>query len=241
MSKEITVREPETVVANTTSELPALQAPLLGWARKKLEEAREEHAELLEAIDEARKANWKLAALQGAARKAAARYSFYDKVVAALDAGYMLFPPVPNADIIAFRAVGRNPGVDPWLDQEGWRGSPNTEVQMSTPLPKGEGEYLDPVAHYALVRTYKDDKNNERKEWKALDLEDPTFPLLMGKPQIIRATNAAMEQKIFDEIRMFPFERRPTGDPCILGSIVDRRNGKSLYFLISWRINASDL
>jgi hypothetical protein len=237
MPNEIAKREQTTVVANTTAELPALQQPLLGWAKKKLEESREEHDELLAAIAEARKANWKITALQKAATKAAGRYRFYDKVTAALEAGYMLFPPVPNADVIAFRANDRVPG-QPYENLPSYS-RPHEEVQMPQTLPRGEGEYLDPVVRWVLIRTYKDEKNNERKEWQALDLENPTFPLLMGKPEIIRATNAAMEQKVFDEIRMFPFQRNV--DPCILGSIVDRRNNKSLYFLISWRINESDL
>jgi hypothetical protein len=240
MSNEIAVRDPKTAIANTTAELPALQAPLLGWAQKKLEEAREEHAELLDAIGEARRMNWKVSALQGAAKKAAARYCFYDKVVAALEAGYMLFPPVPNADVIAFRTLHNEP-PNRYEDREAWAGSPGGTAEDKETPPRGDGKYLSPVIHWQLLRTYKTEKGQERKEWSALDLEDPIFPLMMGKPEIIRATNAAMEQKLFDEIRMFPFERRPTGDPCILGSVVDRRNSKSLYFLISWRVNESDL
>ena len=69
---------------------------------------------------------------------------------------------------------------------------------------------------------------------------DPVFPVSMSKPEIIAATNAAMEGKFFDEIRLFPFTKR-RGDPCILGSIYNPREARRLYFMISWRINRADL
>ena len=64
----------------------------------------------------------------------------------------------------------------------------------------------------------------------------------MAKPQIIEATNAAMEMKVFDEIRLFPFTKR-RGDPCILGTIIDRSGTteRRHAFLISWLIREQDI
>lgn len=238
-TKELAVIEQTDVVANAPNELTALQAPLAGWARQKMEAARSEYEELTLAVAEAKKHKWKTSTLSKAATAALGRVTFYDKAVKALEAGYMLFPPVPNADVIAVRLLNDRPPRDYELTR---RGPPDTQATPITPLEAGEGEYHEPLVHWTLLRNIKDDKGNVvDKEWQALELGDPVFPLAMGKPSIIAATNAAMEMKVFDEIRMFPFERRLKGDPCILGSITEHKSRRRLYFLISWRINASDI
>lgn len=243
MSNELVVRAPTTVVANNQEQLPQLQAPLAGWAQKKFDAARDEHIELTQAVDEARKHKWKISSLQRAANGALKRMTFYEKVVAALEAGYMLFPPVPNADLIAVRTNYTDGGVE-WRNQSAGWGSPRIEEHASEAPPIGEGEYKSPWMGWVLWRQIKNEKNEDRKEWKLVsELENAEFPVAMGKPEIIRATSAAMEMKVFDEIRLFPFTKKK-GDPCILGSIVcreSRTQERRLYFLISWRINESDL
>jgi hypothetical protein len=239
MTKEVAVREPMSVVANSPDQLGALQAPLAGWAKIRLDEAKSEYEELTLAVAEAKKHKWKTSVLTKAASGALSRVTFYDKVTKALDAGYMLFPPVPNADVIAVRLSGNQPPNR--FMEEAW-GFPRQTATPKEPLPASKGNYKDPVVHWMLFHTRKDEKGNIiTKEWKAHDLGDPVFPLAMAKPSIIAATNAAMEQKVFDEIRMFPFERRPKGDPCILGSIIQGKTDRRLYFLISWRIDARDI
>ncbi len=239
MTQELTVQEQTTVVANSPDQLGALQAPLAGWARQKKDAAKAEYDELTQAVAEAKTHKWKTSTLTKAATAALARFTFYDKAVKALEAGYMLFPPVPNADVIAVRVNDRQPPNA--FERSKW-GTPSGTALMKTPLPAGEGEYADPVIRWVLSRTIKDEKGETKdKEWMALELGDPVFPLAMAKPSIIAATNEAMETGVFDEIRMFPFERRPKGDPCILGSILDGKTSRRLYFLISWRIDQRDI
>lgn len=245
MTQELIVQEITEVVANTTGELPALQAPLAGWGRKKLEAARAEYNEMRDAADTAKRHKWNPAPLRKAAAKALARLTFYEKVVAALDAGYMLFPPVPNADVIAIRTTQTQPG-DRYKNIPKHHGTPSPVTESAEILSQGDGEYKSPVVRWRTLREYEntrsDNTKETRREWQALDLEDPEFPLLMGKSQIIEAVNAAQEMKVFDEIRMFPFERRRRGDPCILGSIVEASTPRRrLFFLISWRIEERDL
>jgi hypothetical protein len=242
MSTELTVQTTatavETVVANAPNELQALQAPLVFWARKALENAWAEYHEYHDAAVKAKKQRWNSSALTKAANGAVARITFYQKSVKALEAGYMLFPPVPNADVIAVRLAESKPPCD--VKTERW-GTPYMQVSPKVPLVAGEGEYFHPVVHWTLLRKLKDDKgNNVGAEWQALNLENPVFPLAMGKPSIVEAVNAAMEQKVFDEIRMFPFTRRQTGDPCILGSIIEHKTDRRFYFLISWRVDMAD-
>lgn len=235
-----------SVVANSTAELPGLQGPLIPWAQNKLEEARAEHAELAEAIEHAKKRKWKFTSMVKAAKNALSRFTFYDKVVKALEAGYMLFPPVPNAAVFAIRTDSNCQWGTRWLE---W-GFP-TRTAQAVGLPAGEGEYANPYVKWIHVSNRKNDQGKELRLWEPLHLEDPTFPLVMAKPEIVEAVNAAMEMKVFDEIRMFPLETvaGPTprvrfpkeADPCILGSIFDKRNDKRHYFLISWRIDQKDI
>lgn len=241
------ITEVSVVVANSASELPGLQAPLLPWAQAKLAESKAEYTELDEAAMQAKARKWNPHAIRRAATKALLRVTFYEKIVAALEAGYMLFPPVPNADCIAVR-VGEE--VTEFEDRYRTTGQYETSAGGTVDagrLPVGEGKYINPAVRWTLIRKYEVEQNGRKtqhKEWKSLDLENPPFPIAMAKPTIVEATSAAMEMKIFDEIRMFPFERRPKGDPCILGSIAmqeSKFNIRRLYFLISWRINQTDI
>lgn len=236
-----------SVIANSTGELPGLQAPLIPWAQKKLDEATAEHAELTASIDLVKKRKWKVTSLVNAARRALSNMEFYQKVVAALKEGYMIFPPVPNAAVFAIRTDSRH--------EWGHRTTTNSNFPVRTEeaagLPVGEGDYANPYVKWIHWNDTDIGGGNVQREWKPEDLGDPVFPLKMAKPQIVEAVNAAMEKKIFDEIRMFPMEvvhapspRLRAGamaDPCILGSIYNPRNKKRHYFLISWLINESDI
>jgi hypothetical protein len=218
MTEELAVQETSVVIANHHTELPALQAPLAGWARQKLEAVRTEYNELDQAATLAKKNKWNPHAIRRAANKALERLTFYEKVVAALEAGYMLFPPVPNADVIAIRSDGY--GSRENRDTVGWR--PPLEEAEAEALPLGEGEYKSPWMGWNYLCSFKDEKGNEKTRWTNIqELETAEFPLVMAKPQIVEATNAAMEGKFFDEIRLFPFTKR-RGDPCILGALSTR-------------------
>jgi hypothetical protein len=241
MDNELAVIAPTSVMANSPTELRGLGAPVLGWARKKRDEARAEHDELMAAATEAKKHKWKTSTLNRAASKALLRVTFYDKCAAALEGGYILFPPVPNADVIAIRTTEECGYFEERT--KSWRGAPEMKEEKSDSPPIGEGEYKSPWIGWHLVRRFTDEKGNEQSSWMTVsDLKDAEFPLVMAKPQIIAATNAAMELRVFDEIRLFPFEKR-RGDPCILGAIIDRSgfSERRHYFLISWLIREQDI
>lgn len=237
---ELTLSTPETLIANNATSLPAFNAPLQQWAREALAAARLEYEEMDLSVRAAKKSKWNPRPLMNARSKALARWNFYEKVQAALENGYMLFPPVPNADLIAVRT-----DMEPVRDHstgrpERWN-SPGINEHTSEGPPIGEGEYRNPYRSWVRLRTFKNEKNEDRAEWELYgELKNPVFPLSMAKPEIIEATNAAMEGKFFDEIRLFPFTKR-RGDPCILGSIFNPKEDRRLYFLISWRINKGDL
>jgi hypothetical protein len=67
----------------------------------------------------------------------------------------------------------------------------------------------------------------------------PVFPLVMACVQCVEATSAAMEQRVFDEIAIYP--RRARKDPVILGRVYDPHGKRWLSFLISWRVRKEDI
>ena len=242
MSTEIALNNPTSVMANSAAELRGLGAPVIGWARKKMDEARAEHEELMLAVAEAKKHKWKTSTLQRAAGKALMRFTFYEKCVAALEAGYILFPPVDNADVIAIRTNATEAAYKSEDLGASW-GAPRTEEIPAGTLDIGDGEYKSPWVGWRMIRRFKNEKNEDRKEWELVtELNNAEFPVVMAKPQIIEATNAAMEMKVFDDIRLFPFAKR-RGDPCILGTIIDKSGTteRRHMFLISWLIQERDI
>ena len=94
-----------TDVANDYQGLPVIQGQLLRWTKEKLLEVRQEYTELDNAYREAKERKWKASTLSSAAKKCLRRVEFYEKVQAALEAGYMLFPPIGNVDVVAIRTL----------------------------------------------------------------------------------------------------------------------------------------
>jgi hypothetical protein len=236
---------PTSVVANTGESISGMAAPTLEWAERKLAACVAERDELVTARDEAKERKWKVSALAKAALNAIARVTFYEKVRDALSAGFLLFPPVPNADCIAIRVPDGMAYPDESYDQiEGAWPRTKFSQQQAYSEPSGHGEYKSPSVSWTMVRKWQKNldggKTETVRDWEALALKDPEFPLVMAKPEIIQCVSAAMELKVFDEIRMFPFERRK-GDPCILGTVWDKRNHKYHYFLISWLVREQDI
>lgn len=240
MTEELTVAPGNDLVANKAADLPGMQGDVTQWAEEKLRTEKQEFEELSLACSEAKRKKWNTRALAAAAKKALARVLFYEKVHDACKAGYMLFPPVPNADVIAIRTRFTKGSSDWKTTNDYYNSLPLSEIETEAP-EKGEGEYKSPWMGWQLVRRYTNDKNEARKEWEQItDFKEAEFPLAMAKPEIVQAVSAAMEMKIFDEIRLFPFTKK-RGDPCILGVVFNPKEDRRHYFLISWRINKRDL
>jgi len=230
--------KPAAEIASSPEALPLIQGQLAAWCKEKLKEALEEDHQLWTAHDEAKAHKWKCSTLLAAAKKASMRVTFYQKTMAALDAGYMLFPPIDNFSVLAIRT-----------DETQHRfGSVTTAMYNQTPLADveapgldtGEGEWKNPRVRWYRCGTVKAPDGSERQQWgKYLDMESPEFPLVMARAECVEATSRAMEQKVFDEIVLYPEAARK--DPVILGRIHDRARDRWLNFLISWRVDKRDL
>jgi hypothetical protein len=239
-TKEVAVQTP-VEVANSVECIPAIQGQLAEWSRAKLVEAKMEEAELRAAYTEAKAHKWKSSAILGAANKALVRVEYYEKVIAALDAGYMLFPPIDNLSVIAIRteeeyhktgdvttAMHQQPGA--WGDSKAGE------------LPVGSGAWKSPRVRWWRAGITKQPDGSERQEWTPAGggkLENPEFPLVMARVSCVEATSVAMEGRFFDEVAIYP--KRARKDPVIIGRIRDPIRSRWLHFLISWRVDKRDL
>lgn len=243
MSDELVTTGKELVctdIANDYSGLPKLQNQLVIWAKAKYYEVKTEYDQLCEAYKEAKERKWKASTLSGAANKCLKRLQFYEKVVSALEAGYMLFPPIDDLDVIAIRTESEHHHQTGSINLQKYYHNPGGGWDSSTEAPPaGEGEYKNPRVYWHRWGTVKDSTGTELQTWHPdIIMENPEFPLVMARAQCVEATSSAMEQKFFDDIAIYP--KRARKDPVIIGRIHDPK-GRIMNFLISWRIDKRDI
>lgn len=255
MSNEVAVMDPPTppqvapadinVTATTPDEMQESQSRLVSWCKRKVELCAIEAAELQENLEIAIKNKWKTSTLRRHASKAAKRVVYYQKILAALEAGYCIVPNFP-VDLFAIRTKKKKP-TQCWhfgtYEASQWH-----FMQKAGLLPAGEGRY---VSNDPLVKStsYQETKPDGRKvtqyEERATDFDDVEFPIQMAKPKIMEATSRAMALKIFDQFGLFA---QGTGDPIITGEIVHPENTfkapahmRKITFMVAWHVNTLDL
>lgn len=225
------------LVARYPYQMQRCQDALKDWAVRKVAEVTAEHDDLVENIAIAKKAGWGRSALVRAERKALKRLQFYQKIKLAVEAGYCIVPNFP-VQMFAIRTkrryVERN-------ETHGWAGQEHYQ-QSAQQLAAGEGEYKNPTP-IIFNRQIKDGENSWRQHW-AEDWNELEFPFATAKPQILKATERAMADKIFDELGVLPGQRR-NEDPIVVGRILDPRNQKYnptfVTFLIAWYLETKTL
>jgi hypothetical protein len=238
------------LTATHPGQLPHLQNQLLAWARQKVEVVRAERDESTETLEAAKQAGFRLEQLERAAKREQKRYEFYQKLLAALEAGYVLMPTLA-ADVFAVRTKRRRP--DYQLVRYGNAADLN-DIDAQT-LPAGEGRFVSnrPIDRIRSERANPVEREryggDSLLEAKALN-ETVDFPLQVAKPEIINVTSKAIEERIFDEIGISPtrHERWNTmplpdataGDPIVTGRII-APNKRRISFLIAWHVPTIDL
>lgn len=240
MSKDLTVREPApgevAVTANSAAAVPHMQAGLLEWARKKLPLVEAEADELERSYQIAVENGFRRDAFLKAAQRGRRLVEYYRKIMLALEAGYMIFPPT-GASVFAVRTNRNNPKLV--QIESGWE-TPTTAALV---LPAGEGRYVDDDLDFSRQ---KEERKNAKGEAYMQTVtysegfkEDIEFPLEMRKPEILQATATAMEALIFDELGVAPAEKRP--DPVIVGNVIHPVTKARVSFLISWYVDTRSI
>jgi hypothetical protein len=234
-----------TLIARSRDELQAEQRRLISWCDAKLVEinAEREEFEGMIALHKLRK--WKTSTLQGALNKARQRVTFYEKVKAALDAGFYIVPNFPG-DVFAIR-TNREPlgvGTSSYSGRDALARMPQ---QAAAALPIGAGEYQSPrPMGYVEEHPSADGK---RTDYTAVvsDFATIKFPFAFAKAEILTATQEAMSLRLFDELAALPSRARKA-DPMIVGRIVrpgvprwSRDRSGYLSLLVIWWLDTSTI
>lgn len=226
------------VIATTPAAMVEAKGKLLAWVDVKLqscEEERQQAEALLVQLRLARGATNHANKLLDACRR---RERFYEKVRAALEAGYYIIPPF-EAQIFAIRTDRDTPPQEVDTDRTKW------DAPKGLPaLPAGVGRYVAPLAErsfdHDVKRTRTDnqvvtDNYYSNDAWREVE-----FPVRAMKPQLIEAAGRAMEALIFDSLAIAPQYR--SADPIIAGQIKHyKANRTPLTFFVAWWLDEDDL
>lgn len=223
------------IIAVNPQQMQEAQATTMGWIGAKLKDAQGDLAVAQETFLALKNAGIRTKPAEALAVKANRRIRFYEKVKAALEAGFYIIPPF-NIQLFAVRTDRATP--DEASDNR-W-----VREQTGRSLPVGEGSYENPNVTRSVMRTdvKKNADGTERKVTIYRNDNWPSgidMPIRALKPQIIEATGRALELKIFDALGIAPAYR--AADPIIAGQI-KRPDGKGvLTFFVAWWLDESDL
>lgn len=233
------------VSATTPLEMSQAQDNLIAWCGRKIEAMKHEAAELAENLAIAIKNKWKTDTLRRHSALAEKRVTFYEKIKAALEAGYCIVPNFPIT-LFAIRTDREKPLKKVYVGTYEHSGDFTQEPKM---LPVGEGDYKDPnpfVSKDAKKITDGSGKETTRyMKWATKFDDEITFPIQMAKPAIMEATSRAMALKVFDQLGIL-LPQAAKADPLIVGEILDPRSPgwgtrKRICFIIAWHLNVRDL
>lgn len=248
MSNELTPSNPGELelTATTPLEMSEANGALIAWCDSKIVAMQREASELAENLAIAIKSKWKTDTLRKHAGLALKRVTFYEKLKAALEAGYYIVPNFP-INLFAIRTARETPLAKTYIAT--WK-SGGDFIQTPNLLPVGEGHYKDPVPYVHESESKEVDPKTGKEvtkymKWASAFDEEITFPIEMAKPSIMEAVSRAMALKIFDQLGIL-LPSAAKADPLIVGEILDprpasRRARKRIAFIIAWHLNVREL
>jgi hypothetical protein len=235
------------LMATNPYQMGKIQGKLVDWAKKKIEMHKTELAEHKENMELAKKNKVRWKAYERYMQKSQKEVEFYEKVLAALEAGYCIVPDM-DVELFAIRTTRKAPKRNMSHGSANW-GGPGVNDQESNHPPVGEGRYVD-VQAFTKEREYTHKEERTGKEEQRMmrwaDRFDGIidFPFKLAKPAVLDTAIKAMALKTFDEIGVLPKSRRQP-DPVVVGRISMRTGPygrrKSLNFLIAWFLDTKDL
>jgi hypothetical protein len=234
------IEKTTSLTAQTPQDFNECQEKLVEFFKAKVEVQSKEAQELQENYEIAKKNKWKTKTLKRHAEKAIKRMEYYQKILAALEAGYHIIPNFP-VDTFAIRVT--RDGPTKWYAKYGWQ----IEQKPDVAAP-GKGEYVNPTPIMHEKLQYGKDRDEQQVVGYYLDDLDPEieFPFAMAKPEIMEATSRAMAIKAFDEMGALPGvarrgrKRKTYPDPILVGKILepdDPEKNRCVMFLIAWHID----
>jgi hypothetical protein len=235
------------LVAENPNQLAHEQHRLIEWCKGKVADLRAHSEELQSNLESARAHKWKTSTLASAVQRENARVAYYEKMLAALQAGFFI---VPNFDAEVF-AVRTNRSAPPFKTNDVVTSSrwdqPRLDDLRLPPAQIDEGVYVSPRAEEIREEVAAPSATNKDLIHKFVESGDfitaIDFPFALAKPQVMSATQAAMALCIFDDIAVLPRSQRTNADPMVVG-IIRRKEGyniKRCTFLIAWFLDTETL
>ena len=226
------------LAARNSEEMGLSQGRLSDWLERKRLACEGEWRELKVSVEHAEKNKWAVVSLRSAGSRAKARVTFYEKLKAAVDAGYVILPWT-WFDVFAVRVV-RDAAKQITSGRSKYN-QPDIPNQPCDVAPIGEGKYVSNESagiHRSGPGEPENGKPTKLYFSEATDFKDVDFPVMAAKPSLMNATQSAMALKIFDEIGVAPNRRGK--DPLILGCVKGPQ-GKKVTFLIAWYLDTRAL
>lgn len=231
-----------TVVATNPAAMIEAQKSLIGWADRKIAEIKLESVEATEQLKIAVQRKWRGDAWRRQVSKYQKRIEFYEKIKAALEAGYYIVPPFP-IDVFAIRTNKATPKAMDGIHHD----NHDQEAQV---LAIGEGRFVDPkpvCESYTDQETDRDGKPRTVTHYHATEFVDADFPFKLARAEIRDATQAAMALGIFDRMGVLPRVRSP--DPMVCGQIIVPGQGgyakgewlKCVTFFVAWWLDTKTI
>lgn len=255
------------LVATDPAEMKAAQSEMKAWLENRLTVLERDVLETNAALNEARRNGWNTTALTNARNRAVDDETFYNKILAAVEAGHTIIPDFP-VDVFAVRL-----GVADKRSSQTFQGAiSGGDTYLGKPIssdcaPAGMGEFRNPQPATYVNRSENrapgaQDRGEPRWYTRVTRTGEPVgpivFPHFSARSRVMAATARAMEQKFFDQIavcrplgaiaetstRRAVTTATRTGDPLIIGQVLRKRIGgqqKCVSFIIAWYLNLNEL
>lgn len=225
------------LVALTPWEMPEQQRRLAEWCGRKIDSVQRELATFVALEDEAIAGGFKAASYHANVLRTKKRIVYYEKIKAAVDAGYLIVPNMPTRTF-AVRVKRRAP-------RHTEASYPSSSNFLAKPdiLPSGEGRYVDEstLTQRETIPEQSNGKVIERIRYFSTEFdEEVDFPLQGVLPEVLAATSRAMALKLFDQLGVV----LNTGgrDPIVVGQLLDPRgHDRCVTFFVAWWLNTATL
>lgn len=232
------------LVALDRPQLEAAHAKMIEWAKARRDKVDVDVDVESTNMDVAARNGWVTQPFARRLNALARQRTFYNKILAALEAGYAIVPNF-GMNLFAIRTDAKAPRHQ---QREGrWGGF----TEPSRMLPAGEGRYVNPVPGIVIEKEQgKDAKGNDvvkYEMWTADEFSDLEFPIALAQPELMSRVGQAMALKLFDEIGVAADQGSSIGggnrgDPIFLGRLLNPRQGRpALTFFIGWYFDPSRL
>lgn len=263
---------PEThLVATSPVEMQAAQGNLRAHLEQRLTIIERGIVEANAALNEARRNGWATGALTSARNRLVDDETYYNKILAAVEAGHTIIPEFPIEVFAVRRNEPEKRTSQTFRDAINPSNTHLGNAAESDCAPAGAGEYRNPQPE-TLDRIWENKAPNAQERGEPRWYTNVTrtgrpvgpimFPSMTARSPIMRATATAMKDKIFDQVGVcLPVQRaakgrviRPqprrrqmnaaVGDPLVIGQVLRKNEGgkqRCTSFIIAWHLNLEEL